>query len=214
MMAFMAGGLLFVGHKALSRKTARVSRRTSRLSQSPAKSSDKTSTIGTRMLGIFRKKSEKTAVTPVTAQAVVVAFDMDTLRDYAFNLLFARGRHDLAGVGDMVTPSFARCLQSHFQALESKGHWNKVERVSGVKCKEVESWQEGDTSFAKLHVSWNALDYVVNYNRRPGEAGYLVEGDANKMEEFYEEWVVTRKAGESWLVDAMYPAKKPSPLVK
>jgi predicted lipid-binding transport protein (Tim44 family) len=214
LVALLACGLFFAACKALSRKPGQVSRRTSSRASQASYTSNKLSNSGTGMLNLFRRKSATSAAKHEPASAVVVAFDMDTLRDYAFNLLFARGRHDLAGVGDMLTPGFARCLQSHFQALEAKGHWNKVERVCGVACTEVESWQEGDTSFAKLNVSWKALDYVVNYNRRPGELGYVVEGDANKMELFAEEWVVTRRAGGSWLVDAMYPAAKKSPLVR
>jgi predicted lipid-binding transport protein (Tim44 family) len=136
------------------------------------------------------------------------------LRDYAFNLLFARGRHDLAGVGDMVTQSFARCLQNHFQTLEAKGHWNKIERVCSVQCEKGEAWQEGDTSYVKLLVSWKALDYIVNYNRRAGDIGYIVDGDPNKMESFEEEWIVTRRAGDAWLVDAMYPAPKKNALAR
>jgi len=197
-------GLLYLTLKFMSRRKSRVSR-LNRPAAKPTRASDKPNSTGKSMFSLFGRRKKATDKQEPT-QAVVVAFDMDTLRDYAFNLLFARGRHDLAGVGDMVTPGFARLLQNHFLALEAKGHWNKVERVCGVKCEEIESWVEGDTSFAKLHVSWKALDYVVNYNRRPGEHGYLVEGDSSRMESFEEEWVVTRRAGDAWLVDASYPA--------
>lgn len=166
------------------------------------------------MFPIFGRKSAKHTEKQEPATPVVLPFDMDTLRDYAFNLLFARGRHDLAGVGDMVTPSFARCLTTHFQTLEAKGHWNKVERVCGVQCEKGESWQEGDTSYVKLLVRWKALDYIVNYNRRIGDLGYIVDGDPNTMESFEEEWIVTRRACDAWLVDAMYPAQTKNPLAR
>lgn len=212
--ALLAGGLFYVAHRRFSRRSARVSRRTSRSARKPAVLSNKSNNAGIGMFNIFNRKSAKSSDKQEPGQAVVVAFDMENLRDYAYNLLFARGRHDLAGVGDMVTPNFARCLQTHFQTLEAKGHWNKVERVCALKCEEVESWQEADTSIAKLHVSWKALDYIVNFNRRPSEPGYVVDGDPSKMEEFYEEWVVTRRAGDVWQVDAMYPAARRSPLVR
>jgi hypothetical protein len=208
MMAILAGGFFFVGHKTLSRTTARVSRRTPLMGKEPSDMRDITKTAGKGMFGFLGRKSSKTEEKPEGSQAIIVAFDIELLRDYAFNLLFARGRHDLAGVSDLLTPSLARSLVNHFLALEAKGHWNKVERVDSVKCHEVESWQDGGTSYAKLSVSWKALDYVVNFNRRQGEAGYIVEGDQNKMESFNEEWVVVRRAGEAWLVDAMYPSER------
>lgn len=213
-LALAAGGLLNLLHTKFSRRSARVSRRTSRTGCESSGQSNKLNKSGTVMFKLFGRKTAKPNEKQEPCQAVVVAFDMENLRDYAYNLLFARGRHDLAGVGDMVTANFARCLQTHFQTLEAKGHWNKVERVCALKCEEVESWQEAETSIAKLHVSWKALDYVVNYNRRPGEVGYVVDGNPTKMEEFYEEWVVTRRAGDTWQVDAMYPAERRSPSVR
>ena len=209
-----AGGLLNALHTKFSRRSSRISRRTSRTGCESSGQSNKSNKTGIGMFKLFGRKSATPNEKQEPCQAVVVAFDMDTLRDYAYNLLFARGRHDLAGVGDMVTANFARCLQTHFQTLEAKGHWNKVERICALKCEEVESWQEAETSIAKLHVSWKALDYVVNYNRRPGEAGYVVDGDPTKMEDFYEEWVVTRRAGDVWQVDAMYPAERRSALAR
>lgn len=212
--ALLAGGLLYAAYSRFSQRSARASRRNSYSARKPAVLSNNSNNTGIGMFKIFNRKPAKSSDKQEPGQAVVVAFDMDTLRDYAYNLLFARGRHDLAGVGDMVTPNFARCLQTHFQTLEAKGHWNKVERVCAINCQEVESWQEAEISIAKLHVSWKALDYIVNFNRRPSEPGYVVDGDPSKMEEFYEEWVVTRRAGEAWQVDAMYPASRPSTLTR
>lgn len=208
LIALLVGGLYLVGHNALVRKSRRVSCRATMPKKEGSTTPEKTLITGKRMLKLFQRSPSKHTVKQEPIPAIVVAFDMDTLRDYAFNLLFARGRHDLAGVGDMLTPSLARCLMSHFSALEAKGHWNKVERVCSVKCQETESWQEGDTSYVKLAVSWKALDYVVNFNRRPEEAGYLVDGSPTAPESFNEEWFVTRRAGETWLVDAMHPVKK------
>lgn len=213
-IAAMAAGLLLTARKLIFRTTAPRARRTAGRSNKPVSRSETPQSTGSRMFHFFGRKSAKQTEKQEPATPVVLPFDMDTLRDYAFNLLFARGRHDLAGVGDMVTPSFARCLTTHFQTLEAKGHWNKIERVCAVQCEKGESWQEGDTSYVKLLVRWKALDYIVNYNRRMGDIGYVVDGDPNTMESFEEEWVVTRRAGDAWLVDAMYPAPKKNPLAR
>lgn len=213
-IAAMAAGLLLAARKVFFRKTAPRSRRPAGRANQPAKRFETPQSTGSRMFPFIGRKSAKQTEKQEPAAPVVLPFDMDTLRDYAFNLLFARGRHDLAGVGDMVTARFARCLTTHFQALEAKGHWNKVERVCAVQCEKSETWQEGDTSYVKLLVRWSALDYIVNYNRRIGDLGYIVDGDPNKMESFEEEWIVTRRAGDSWLVDAMYPAPKKNPLTR
>lgn len=213
-IAAMAAGLLLTARKLIFRNAAPRSRRTASRAGKPASRSETPQSTGSRMFPFFGRKSAKQTEKHEPATPVVLPFDMDTLRDYAFNLLFARGRHDLAGVGDMVTPSFARCLTNHFQTLEAKGHWNKVERVCSVQCEKGEAWQEGDTSYVKLLVRWKALDYIVNYNRRMGDIGYVVDGDPNTMESFEEEWLVTRRAGDAWLVDAMYPAPKKNPLAR
>jgi hypothetical protein len=213
-IAAMAAGLLFAARKLIFRNTAPRSRRTAGRNNKPDSRSETLQPTGSRMFPFFGRKSAKQTEKQEPATPVVLPFDMDTLRDYAFNLLFARGRHDLAGVGDMVTSSFARCLTNHFQTLEAKGHWNKIERVCSVQCEKGEAWQEGDTSYVKLLVRWKALDYIVNYNRRIGDLGYIVDGDPNTMESFEEEWIVTRRAGDSWLVDAMYPAPKKNPLAR
>lgn len=182
----------------------------------PAQSRRRRSTSSTtkdttmfRLPKIFGRKTPQVTSEPtLSGNPILVDYDMDVLKDYAVNLLFARGRHDLSGCHDMVTANLNRVLDTYFKNHEARGQWNKVERVSGVQCREIESWLENDTSFVKMLVTWKAIDYVVNYNRKPNEHGFIVEGRPNVLDNFSEEWTVVRRAGESWLVDVMCPATR------
>lgn len=157
------------------------------------------------IFGLFKDKELAGDPAAEAARAVIVAHDAETLQDYAINLLFARGRHDLSGVAEMLTPNLTRALTNYFKANEAKGHWNKVDRVSNVKCTQIECWTDGGTSYARMLVSWRALDYVVNFNKRAGEDGYIVEGNVSRLDAFQEEWTVRRTIGEAWQVDLMCP---------
>lgn len=201
-LAALLGGLAVLGLRRASGSGKRRSRIAANNNTSESSSMFKFS----RLFG--KGKKGAAAGASVTASPIIV--DMNVLQDYAVNLLFARGRHDLTGCRDMVTANWARILETYFRTCESRGHWNKVERVSHLKCEQLEAWEDGELQYARLSVRWQALDYMVNFNRKPQDPGYVFEGKPNTLDDFAEDWTVVRRPGEGWLIDAMCPSAAPA----
>lgn len=192
----LAGSAFIVGYRTM----VPASGRRSRLSAPPRKESM------LKLPRFFGGKKPATQASVSQPGVGVPPLDAAMVEDYAVNLLFARGRHDLGGCRNMITPNLMRILETYFRTCESRGHWNKVERVSKLQCQVQESWEDGDAHYTRLTVTWQALDYVVNLNRKPTDPGYIVEGNPVAMDPFSEDWTAVHRAGDGWLIDSMCPS--------
>ena len=80
---------------------------------------------------------------------------------------------------------------------------NRVEDVSIVKAEVLETWTEEATQYATVLLRWTARDYTVSLAKRPGEPGYIVEGDEHTPRETAETWTFMRYQNGKWLLSAI-----------
>jgi predicted lipid-binding transport protein (Tim44 family) len=66
-----------------------------------------------------------------------------------------------------------------------------------------EAWDEGNLQYATALMQWRANDYTTRADRKPGEPGYVVEGDPQRPSDAQELWTFARSPGGHWLLSAI-----------
>lgn len=115
----------------------------------------------------------------------------------------AWSRQDLSGLRRLVTPEMLEYFSTGLAEQASEGVANRVEAVELGRAEVMESWSEGATRYATVRLSWTARDYTVSLAKQPGEAGYVVEGDAERSVKTTEVWTFMRFGKGTWLLSAI-----------
>jgi predicted lipid-binding transport protein (Tim44 family) len=115
----------------------------------------------------------------------------------------AWSKGDLGGLRHYVTPEMLSYFAEQLAENESQGVTNRVEQVELVQGDLREAWDEGRLQYATAYLRWRALDYTVRSDRRPGEPGWVVEGDPQRPTEAAEVWTFARSPGGHWLLSAI-----------
>ncbi|MGO8914327.1 MAG: TIM44-like domain-containing protein [Stellaceae bacterium] len=115
----------------------------------------------------------------------------------------AWSKSDLRTLGHYTTPEMLGYFAEQLAANTSQGVENHVERLELVNGDVRQAWDEGALQYATCLLHWRALDYTVRNDRKPGEPGWLVEGDAEHPSEAQELWTFARSPGGHWLLSAI-----------
>jgi predicted lipid-binding transport protein (Tim44 family) len=132
-----------------------------------------------------------------------------TQTDYAaFEAILkaVQGAWDKADLGTLrhyVTPEMLAYFSETLAHNNSQGVENHVEQVELVKGDVRETWDEGRLQYASCFLHWRALDYTTRTDRKPGEPGWLVEGDQQHPTDAQEVWTFARSSGGHWLLSAI-----------
>jgi predicted lipid-binding transport protein (Tim44 family) len=115
----------------------------------------------------------------------------------------AWSRSDLRALGHYTTPEMLGYFGEQLAANASQGVENHVERLELINGDVRQAWDEGALQYATCLLHWRALDYTVRNDRKPGEPGWLVEGDPQHPSEAQELWTFVRSPGGHWLLSAI-----------
>jgi predicted lipid-binding transport protein (Tim44 family) len=132
-----------------------------------------------------------------------------TQTDYAaFEAILkaVQGAWDKADLGTLrhyVTPEMLAYFSETLAHNNSQGVDNHVEQVELVKGDVREAWDEGRLQYATCLMHWRAIDYTTRTDRKPGESGWLVEGDQQHPTDAQEVWTFARSPGGHWLLSAI-----------
>jgi predicted lipid-binding transport protein (Tim44 family) len=110
---------------------------------------------------------------------------------------------DLARLRPLMTPEMLRWFSEELDRNADRGVQNIVCNVKFLKGELIESWDEGDRQYATALLRWRAVDYVVERERAPGEAGFVAAGDPRAPVEVEEMWTFVRRPGGAWLLSAI-----------
>ncbi len=110
---------------------------------------------------------------------------------------------NLAEMRQYMTPEMLSYFAEKLAENESQGVENRVEQVELERGDLREAWDEGRLQYATCALRWRALDYTVSRDRRPGDAGFIVDGDPNQPTEAAEIWTFARSPGGHWLLSAI-----------
>jgi predicted lipid-binding transport protein (Tim44 family) len=115
----------------------------------------------------------------------------------------AWSKGDLGAIGHYVTPEMYGYFRDNLQTYQSQGVANRVEQVQLVNGDVREAWDDGTQQYATCLLQWRALDYTHRLDRKPGDAGWLVEGDPQHPADAQEIWTFARRPGGHWLLSAI-----------
>jgi predicted lipid-binding transport protein (Tim44 family) len=127
---------------------------------------------------------------------------------YQFQEIHARVQEawssgDLVRLRPLMTPEMLRWFSEELARNASRGIQNIVSNVKFLKGELTESWDEGDRQYATALLRWRAVDYVVEPEKAPGQAGFVADGDPRAPVEVEELWTFVRRRGGAWLLSAI-----------
>ncbi len=115
----------------------------------------------------------------------------------------AWGKQDVSALRRLVTPEMLEYFSTGLAELTSLDQTNHVEDVTLLQAEVREAWVENTVQYATVSLHWSARDYTVSLSKSPGDAGYLIEGSAEKPIETTEVWTFTRYQHGTWLLSAI-----------
>jgi predicted lipid-binding transport protein (Tim44 family) len=110
---------------------------------------------------------------------------------------------DLGRLRHLMTPQMLRHFSDELGRNASNGVRNVVSDIRFLGGELTESWEEGDRQYATARMHWQALDYVVELGRKPGDAEFVAGGDPRGPVEAEEMWTFVRSRGGPWLLSAI-----------
>lgn len=144
--------------------------------------------------GIHQSKTLESEVTPS---------DEAAFRQILVDVQTAWGKGDLAVLRRLVTPEMLFYFSTGLSENTSQEVENRVEDIHIVKAEIRETWMDDATQYATLLLQWTARDYTVSLAKRPGEPGYVVEGNEHTPREATETWTFMRYQNGKWLLSAI-----------
>jgi predicted lipid-binding transport protein (Tim44 family) len=116
----------------------------------------------------------------------------------------AWGGADMNHLRQYVTPEMLGYFSEELSANVSRGVINMISNVTVNEGALVQAWSEQDLDYATVHLKWNAVDYMARADRAPGDADYVVSGDATHPVPAEEIWTFARaRDGGHWLLSAI-----------
>ncbi len=141
---------------------------------------------------------------PVRSNTIAIdQADYEAFETILRDVQAAWSRGDLAALRRYATPEMLSYFGEQLAENASQGVQNHVEQVELLKGDLREAWDDGNLQYATAFLRWRALDYTHRTDRRPGDPGYLVDGDPQHPSEAQEMWTFARSPGGHWLLSAI-----------
>ena len=129
--------------------------------------------------------------------------DQERFKQVLIEVQTAWSKQDLDTLKRLTTPEMLHYFSQALSENVSAEKENHVEDVSIVSAEVKEAWTEDMVDYATVLLRWKARDYTVSLNKRPGEPGYVVEGDERSPVEVAEAWTFMRYRNGKWLLSAI-----------
>ena len=115
----------------------------------------------------------------------------------------AWSKQDLTELRQFVTSDMLNYFSAVLADNRSQGIQNHVEDVVLVRAEILEAWTEEATQYVMAGLRWSARNYNLSLAKKPGEPGYVVEGNEKTPTESGEAWTFMRAPDGNWLLSAI-----------
>ncbi len=112
----------------------------------------------------------------------------------------AWSQNDLPTLQRLTTPEMYNNFSSLAQENQQQNITNVIQQVKILSKKLQNAWQEGEYSYARVVVTWSAIDYAINNSLSPQDPGYLIDGSINEPSISTEIWIFQRRENGPWLL--------------
>jgi predicted lipid-binding transport protein (Tim44 family) len=143
------------------------------------------------------------AAAPASTPLAITGADYQAFETILKGVQDAWSRGDLAALRPHVTPEMLSYFAEELAQNQSEGVVNRVEDVELLRGDLREAWDEGRLHYATCSLAWRARDYTMRLDRRPGDPGAVVSGDARNPVDAAEIWTFARSPGGQWLLSAI-----------
>ena len=145
---------------------------------------------------------------PVTTRQKLSVDSITSADKAAFQQLLtdvqrAWSKQDLIGLQQFVTSDMLNYFSSALADNRSQGIQNHVEDVVLLRAEILEAWTDGATHYVMAGLRWSARDYNLSLTKKPGEPGYVVEGNEKTPTESGEAWTFMRSPDGNWLLSSI-----------
>ena len=110
-------------------------------------------------------------------------------------------RHDLNGLGALVTPEMLTYFSEQLAEQTSRGVRNEVTDVRLVQGDLAQAWSEGSREYASVAMRFSMVDVTVD------GSGRVVDGNPNEHVTATELWTFVRSPGGQWILSAIQQAR-------
>lgn len=153
--------------------------------------------------GTLLEDSPVATLRTATIDSEITSADKADFQQSLTDIQTAWGKQDLSALRRLVTPEMLEYFSTGLAELTSQDQVNRVEDVVLLQAEVRESWLENTVQYATVSLRWSALDYTVSLSKAAGDAGYLIEGSAEKPVETTEVWTFMRYQHGKWLLSAI-----------
>lgn len=112
----------------------------------------------------------------------------------------AWSQYDLADLQRLTTPemfqNFAEIIEDNIQ----QGITNYISQIKLMNQELLDAWQEGNAKYAKVSLTWSALDYAVHNNLSPNDPNYVFDGSTTEPTIATEIWTFRKEGSGTWLL--------------
>ncbi len=133
----------------------------------------------------------------------VTSTDKATFQQLLTDVQKAWSKQDLNELRQFVTPEMLNYFSAALADNTSQDIQNHVEDVVLLRAEILEVWTEQGTVYVTAGLRWSARDYNLSLTKRPGERGYIVEGNEKTATESGEAWTFVQSPDGKWLLSAI-----------
>ena len=153
--------------------------------------------------GTLLSDSPVSTLRTATIDSEITAADKAAFQQSLTDIQTAWGKQDVSALRRLVTPEMLEYFSTGLAELTSQDQANHVEDVALLQAEVRETWVENTVQYATVSLHWSARDYTVCLSKSPSDAGYLIEGSAEKPIETTEVWTFARYQHGKWLLSAI-----------
>jgi predicted lipid-binding transport protein (Tim44 family) len=135
----------------------------------------------------------------VPNQSPVSEADQRVFEDILIRIQEAWSRYDLADLKRFTTPEMLEYFSQIIRENQQQGITNVISQLKLSNQEVLDSWQEGNVMFARVALTWRAIDYSINKSLPSNDPGYLLDGNMNEPVVVTEVWTF-RKDDKGWLL--------------
>lgn len=107
---------------------------------------------------------------------------------------------DLRQLRNLTTPEMFENFSQTLQENQRRGITNTVTNVQLLKQELQETWQEGNTIFARVALTWSAIDYAIDKTVPQDSPAHLIDGNMTQPTVATEVWTFRRENNGPWIL--------------
>lgn len=105
---------------------------------------------------------------------------------------------DLRQLRNLTAPEMFESFSQTLQENQRRGIINTVTNVRLLKQELQETWQDGNTTFARVALTWSAIDYAIDKTVPQDSPNHLIDGNMSQPSVATEVWTFKRDNNGPW----------------